>query len=212
MSVADRRLERRKLLLAAAFELLGTDGWAATTVRAVIERSALNPRYFYESFADRDELVVAVYDQVVSDLGDVVVAALASAGEQPAAQVGAVVRATVDYVDADRRRGRVLYVEGLGNEALNMRRIRAGREVVGFIEGYAAAHDRDQPRNRAIGRVSAAIVVGGFSQLLIDWLAGRIAVTKDELVADATEMFLAMGEVAGAIARRDSTQRRRAGS
>ena len=52
MSTADRRAERRELLLDAAFDLLGTAGWSATTVRSVVERSALNPRYF-EAYNNR---------------------------------------------------------------------------------------------------------------------------------------------------------------
>jgi len=43
--VADRRAERQGLLLDAAFELLGTEGWAGTTVRAVCQTARLNPRY-----------------------------------------------------------------------------------------------------------------------------------------------------------------------
>lgn len=202
MSAADRQAERRELLMGAAFDLLGNNGWSATTVRAVVERAALNPRYFYESFADLDELIVAVYDRVVADLGRVVLGALERAGRDPAAQAKAVVQATVDFVDEDRRRGRVLYVEGLGNERLNVRRVEAGRAVVAFIEQYAAEQAPAAGSDEAIGRVGAAILVGGFSQVLIDWLAGRVAVGKEVLVDDATELFLALGDAAGRIASR----------
>src|SRR5690606_34519492 len=72
----DRRAERRALLVQAAFELLGTEGWQATTVRAVCQRAALNPRYFYESFHDLDELLVAVYDAVLDELRTAVLTAI----------------------------------------------------------------------------------------------------------------------------------------
>ena len=64
LSADDRRATRRRLLIDAAFALLGTEGWSGTTVRAVCEAAQLNARYFYESFDDLDSLVVAVYDQV----------------------------------------------------------------------------------------------------------------------------------------------------
>jgi len=201
MPIADRKAERRELCLQATFDLLGTDGWSATTVRAVIERTGLNPRYFYESFTGLDELIVAVYDEVVEQLGHVVVHALDSATD-PESQVRAVVQATVDFVDEDRRRGRVLYVEGLGSEALNVRRLEAGHAVVAFIEQYASERGKAPEAGDPIGRVGAAVVVGGFSRLLTDWLDGRIAVTKETLVNDATELFLALGDAAGAIALR----------
>ncbi len=80
MTADDRRAERRELLIAAAFDLLGTQGWSATTVRAVVERADLNPRYFYESFADLDSLILAVYDEVVDEMGAIVLSALETSG------------------------------------------------------------------------------------------------------------------------------------
>jgi AcrR family transcriptional regulator len=208
LSASDRQAERRTLLLDAAFDLLGSDGSSALTVRAVNERARLNPRYFYESFADLDALVVAVYDRVVDELAHVVIGALGHAGDDPAAQLRAVVESSVRFVDEDRRRGRVLYVEALGNEALNRRRLEAGNAVVAFIERYAA--ERSEVPIDHIGRVGAAMLVGGFTEVLIEWLADRIPVTREQLVDDATELFLALGDAAGAIAgRRMSGARRR---
>ena len=43
MPPADRRAERRALLVEAAFDLLGTEGWGGTTVRAVCHAARLNP-------------------------------------------------------------------------------------------------------------------------------------------------------------------------
>ncbi len=179
---ADRRAERRTLLLDAAFELLGTEGSSATTVRAVCQRARLNPRYFYESFADLDELVVAVYDRVVDELG----VALSTA-----ADLRATIARTVEFVDEDRRRGRVLYVEALGNEALNRRRIEAGYQVIDAL----ARTGRGE-----ISRVGAAILVGGLTELLVAWLDGRIDVTREQLVDDATALFLALGRATADIA------------
>jgi len=109
-----------------------------------------------------------------------------------------VVRRIVEFVDQDRRRGRVLYVEGIGNEALNRRRLASGQGVVEFIERSAAQHYGDARADAPVDRVAAAIVVGGFSQLLIDWLAGRIGVTREQLVDDATALFLALADAAAA--------------
>jgi AcrR family transcriptional regulator len=196
LSAAERQAERRALLLEAAYDLLGKEGWSATTVRAVVERAELNPRYFYESFADLDALIVAVYDRVVDELAAEVLTALETAPDDAAVQLREVVRRIVEFVDADRRRGRVLYVEGLGNEALNRRRIEAGQGVVAFMERYAVERHGESPFEDHTHRVAASIVVGGLSALLIDWLGGRIKVTRDQLVDDATRLFLALGDAA----------------
>jgi AcrR family transcriptional regulator len=196
----ERRATRRALLLDAAFELLGTEGLGATTVRAVCQRARLNPRYFYESFPGLDDLVVAVYDRLVGELTAAVLAACDAAGDDPADQVRAVVETIVGFVDEDRRRGRVMYVEGLGNEALNLRRVVTGRTLVEAVEAHAAERRRRPPTNDPVGRMAAAILVGGFTELLVSWLAGRIDVSRERLVDDACALFLAVGEAAGAIA------------
>jgi len=200
LSTQDRRQERRALLLDAALELLGSEGWDAMSVRSVLKRSRLNPRYFYESFGDLDQLAVAVYDRVVDELGAVVLAALGASRDAPADQVCAVVRGTVEFVDEDRRRGRVLYVEGLGNEALNRRRIETGRMVVAFLEATAAGRRPSGQVVDDVGRVAASVLVGGFNQLLVDWLAGRMRIGREQLIEDATALFVALGDAAAAIA------------
>ena len=178
-------------MIEAAFELLGTEGWSGTTVRAVCQKARLNPRYFYESFEDLDALVVAVYDRLVAELRDEIATAVEKAGDDPGDRVRATVESTVRFVDDDRRRGRVLYGEALGNEALNRRRIETG---------FATA-DLIAPENgHVVQRVAAAMIVGGFSELLMAWLDGRIKVDRSQLVEQATALFLAVGEAAGAIA------------
>ena len=66
----DRSSTRREEILAAAYSLLGDAGAQAVTMRAVIRETNLSPRYFYESFASRDELVTAVYDRVEAQMFD----------------------------------------------------------------------------------------------------------------------------------------------
>ena len=179
VSAEDRRAERRVLLLDAAFDLLGTEGSAATTVRAVCAAAQLNPRYFYESFADLDELLVAVYDRLGEELRVAVAKAVASAATDE--QVRVVVDRTVRFVDEDRRRGRVLYHEALGNETLNRRRVESSFALADLIAG--GAKDR---------RVAASFVVGGFSEVLMAWLDGRIKVSRKQLIDQTTDLFLSI--------------------
>jgi AcrR family transcriptional regulator len=199
---AGRRAERRTLLLDAAFDLLGTAGWAGTTVRAVCQAARLNPRYFYESFDDLDALVVAVYDRLVAQLSDEVRAAVLAAGDDPGEQTRAAIGRIAAFVDDDRRRARVLYVEALGNEALNRRRIETSHALVEAVEHYAAERHGPPAPGEQIGRIGAAVLVGGTSELIVAWLDGRIDITRDQLVDDATALFLALGEAAATIAAR----------
>ncbi|HLT69526.1 MAG TPA: TetR/AcrR family transcriptional regulator [Acidimicrobiales bacterium] len=197
-----RRAERRTLLLDAAFDLLGTVGWAGTTVRAVCRAAELNPRYFYESFDDLESLAVAVYDRLVRELTDGVRRAVAAAPDDPRAQARAAIDHIVTFVDEDRRRARILYVEALGSEALNRRRIATGHELVAAVEQYAVERHGPPPTGEQIGRIGAAILVGGMAELVVAWLDGRIPVERDQLVDDATALFLAMADEGVRVAAR----------
>lgn len=202
LSPDERRSGRRELLLDTAYELLGTEGWGGTTVRAVCNAARLNPRYFYESFADLDELVVAVYDRVVAQLGEEVLAAINGAGKDARSQSHAAISTIVSFVDDDRRRARVMYVEALGNEALNRHRIETAHQTVSVVELVASEQHGPLPNGDQIGRIGASILVGGLGEVVVAWLEGRIEVTREQLIDDATEMFIAVGDATARIAER----------
>ena len=190
LSTEERQRERRNLLIEAAYELLANEGMAGTTVRAVCAQARLNPRYFYESFTDLDELLVAVYDDVFRQLQRRSAAAV-NAAEDDASAMRASVEATVRFIEEDRRRGRILYSEALGNEALNLRRVRTGAALVEMVLQDNSRRDVGA-QDEHIGRLGAAVLVGGFSELLVAWIGGRIDLTAEQLIDDATEVFLAV--------------------
>lgn len=200
MPAAARQAERRALLLDAAFDLLGTGGDAATTVRAVCERARLNPRYFYESFPDRDALLVAVYDQQAMLLGEAVVANVDAAGNDLAIRLRTGISTIARFVTDDPRRARVLYSEALGNEAVNRRRIEAQHAVVDFLVEWDRERRGSTAAGEAVPTVMASVLVGGLGELVLAWLDGRIDLSIDELVTQASTIFLGMSDAAARIA------------
>ncbi len=178
MSSADRATARRELLLDAAFDLLGTEGWAATTVRGVCRSAHLHPRYFYQAFADTDDLLVAVFDRVIGQLGEIVVAAVAES--TPGGRVRAGLGAVAHFVADDRRRARVLYTEALGHDRLNRHRL----DSMQMFTGVVSAEGRSE--------VAAYLAVGGFTSLLVAWLDGRVERPLDDLVDDAAALMAPM--------------------
>ena len=60
---ADRTLQ----LVFAAFELLEEGGLEGLTIRAVLKRTGLARRAFYERFASKDDLVLAVFKHTLRD-------------------------------------------------------------------------------------------------------------------------------------------------
>jgi AcrR family transcriptional regulator len=61
----DQILERSRQIVTAAYELLDTDGLEGLTIRAVLKKTGLSRRAFYERFADKDDLVLAVFEETI---------------------------------------------------------------------------------------------------------------------------------------------------
>ena len=57
--------DRSQQIIAAAYELLEEDGLDGLTIRAVLQRTALSRRAFYERFAGKDDLVLAVFEHTL---------------------------------------------------------------------------------------------------------------------------------------------------
>lgn len=70
-----RVAERRTKLMQAAAKLYGEAGTTGASVTAICAEAGLTPRYFYESFASREALLLAVFEQVCDHLVEDVAAA-----------------------------------------------------------------------------------------------------------------------------------------
>ena len=111
------------------------------------------------------------------------------------------------FVDDDRRRARILYVESVGNETLSRHRVEVGREAVVTLEQRAVAAAGSWPKGEHVGRIGAAMLIGGVSEVLLDWLDGRIDVTREQLVDDLAALSLALGQATESIARKRATKK-----
>lgn len=60
--VQDGETDRSRLLIAAAYDLLDESGLEGLTIRAVLAKTGLARRAFYECFQGKDDLVLAVFD------------------------------------------------------------------------------------------------------------------------------------------------------
>jgi AcrR family transcriptional regulator len=65
-TAADPLEARTRLILEAAYELLDEDGLEGLTIRAVLKRTGLARRAFYECFAEKDDLMLAVFTSAIS--------------------------------------------------------------------------------------------------------------------------------------------------
>ena len=79
LSAEERRAERRARLIEAGVKVYGEVGYRNATVKAVCAAAELTERYFYESFANSEALLVAAYIHVTDKLHAEMAAAGAAA-------------------------------------------------------------------------------------------------------------------------------------
>jgi AcrR family transcriptional regulator len=185
----ERRARRRAQLLEAGLELLGTEGWQATTVTAVCERARLTPRYFYESFTDRDELLVAVFDGVIDE---VTRAVLAAAPADPQETLRATITAFVRVVTEDPRKGRVVFVEAYGSEALMKRRYEVTHRMANALARQARAGRRVRKDEARRLQAASLFAVGGLVETMMVWVTGGLDSTADQVIDDYTRFCAAV--------------------
>jgi AcrR family transcriptional regulator len=201
IEASERRATRRAQLIEAALDLLGTDGWQATTVRAICARARLTPRYFYESFPDRDALLLAVFDEVAQEGAAAVLEAVATAEGDSRSKSRAAIAAFVELVTDDPRKARVLFVEAMGSEALARRRVQTLRTFSQLVADQARDFYAMPDARSSLVDTTAFMLVGGLAEALLAWLGGTLRSTREELIEDCTDLFVATGETAVTLVR-----------
>jgi AcrR family transcriptional regulator len=174
--LGDRQALRRDELVAAGVQLLGEKSGPAVTVRAACRQAGVTERYFYESFADRDEFVRAVYDDVCTRAMSTLMSATT-----PREAVERFVALMVD----DPVRGRVLLLAPAVEPVL----VQSGAEwMPGFIDLLQRKLTQigDPVRQKMI----ATGLIGGLTTLFTAYLDGSLAATREQFIDYCVEMLL----------------------
>ena len=180
VEAADRLATRRSKLLGAGLDLLGADrqNAAELTVRGICRRAGLAARYFYESFADKDEFIAAVFDWVIADLAATTQAAVAAAPPDEQARAG--MANVVRTIGGDPRVGRLLFSAQLANAVLVRKRVESNA-LFAMLSGRHVENALRVPENDRI-KAAAHFVVGGVAQTISAWLAGQVRLDPDQLI------------------------------
>jgi AcrR family transcriptional regulator len=151
---------RRRRFLDAGIELFGTLGYRAATVRGVTAAAGLSNRYFYESFASMEDLLMACYQDVTAGYRQQLVEALATTGDSIEQRVRIGVRRYLEQM-RDPRFARITQVEVLGVsarvDALYVKSLRDfGALIVRAIAPSTPVRQAAEERSRAVLGVALA--------------------------------------------------------
>jgi AcrR family transcriptional regulator len=189
-SADERRRRRRAALIDATLDVINSDGVKKLGVKEVCARARLNDRYFYESFRDTDEVVLALIDGLTTEAMAAFAETLISTEAELRTRVRACVETAVEFVTVDPRRGRLL-VESQATEALRQRR----QEFVVLLAEIMAAQGREllgaaAPSDIDRKLIALTIVSGGLD-LAAMWLSGGLDVGRDHFTDFFTAFILA---------------------
>jgi len=202
-SAKDRVGARRRKLLDVAFDLMASGVWQEGSIDQICQAAKLNKRYFYESFADVDALAAAVVGELASEL--------VQRGLRSAAEAGVrgfdtetlarhTLSAVVGYLLDDKRRAHVLF-----REVANTPSAIAHRRVT--IHGLSVAlsqygHKHHGARSSdPIADLASALLIGGSIESVLDWLDGKIDMTREQLIDDLAALWVMVGDGAAARAK-----------
>lgn len=157
---------------------------------AVCVKARLSERYFYETFANRDELLVAVMDRIASRIQQAVLDALVASAGSPHQRARAAITAFVDLLTSDSRIGRAAILESASAEPLRARRHELLRHFAHLIAAQARTfygeHAWPPPRDE----VNGLLFAGGLAELLMAWLTGELSASRDDIIDTATAHFV----------------------
>ncbi len=184
----DRARARRERLIEAAIAVYAERGYPKASVRAICREAKLTERYFYESFASGEDLLVAAFETISEQLFLVVNAA--DDGDTPGARIEARLRAYYDALHERPAAARVFFIDTVNvSERVDQLFEQAIRR---FERGIAELLDMPVPDAQAEAvDLALRCVSGGLHQIALAWMRENFSRSTDEVVDVAWRFVIA---------------------
>lgn len=174
----------------AGLEVYARSGYANAKVRQICQQAGLTERYFYQSFDDKEHLLIALVDAIFEDA----LAAMAPQLENLDRPLEEVARKALDdFLESligDPRRARVMLIESVGVSTKTEQRRRAQfgnlREL---LHNAGVSLLGDQAPSHEDADMTARALVGVTVELLISFVLGEIDVDRERLTDHIVQIF-----------------------
>jgi AcrR family transcriptional regulator len=188
LSSEERRAQRRSQLIQAAIEVYGESGYRQATIKAVCAAAGLTERYFYESFANSEELLVESFNAVTNMVHKEISAAGHAAHAGREERIAAMLHAYFSALKKDPRSARVFLVEIRGVSPAMDAAFEASLRALG--DGLARAMGRTGRRNPLL----EAGVAGGVVHMAQCWIADGYEPALKSVVNSAAELVMVLAK------------------
>jgi AcrR family transcriptional regulator len=189
--LTERTARRRQQFMDAGLQIFGTTGYRSATVRLLCKQADLTDRYFYESFDNTEDLLIAVYQQQFDKLQQAVMTQLLLAA--PDSDVMTTVRAGLDALydmAAQPCVARVCWLEVLGvSPRVDAAYTRTFDGFADLVVGFARQRFPQWQIDDDEARMLGLALIGAVSQTVTHWVLGHYREPKQTLLKAAARVF-----------------------
>jgi AcrR family transcriptional regulator len=184
----ERRAQRRSQLIGAAVAVYGERGYRQSTVKAVCEAAGLTERYFYESFANSEELLIASFNAVTYSVLEEIKAAGRTGGRSRVARARAMLHTYFAALQREPRSARVFLVEIRGVSRAVDKAFDAALRAIGEQVGRYVVPP-DVPPDPLL----EAGIVGGVIHIALRWIEDGYSPDIDVVTDSALRLGMVLG-------------------
>jgi AcrR family transcriptional regulator len=190
-----REEDRRKKLIEAGLSAFGTKGYARTNIKTICKLAGLTERYFYESFKHKEDLLCAIYQELIEEEKNNALEILGGPRSQSMEAVSQALEMFFRRFQQDPRLAKVQLFEVMGvspnidREYQNAMRLLA--EIVKLFLRRIFPGIQDEILNRNViptGLAGAMIMVSH------EWVLEGFMTPLDDIVTQLMELFTAVGK------------------
>lgn len=188
-----RQQERRIRLLDAAVKVFGTTGYRTATVEKVCGEAGLTKRYFYESFSNSEDLLMAAYGRATDAMRENILAGAQAEADSTEQVLRGALTGFFTFVAENPESARIAFVEILGVsptvDALYRKTTTSFSEtVLQVAEAAGSSRGLAGPNRRTL----AMGLVGAVLTIAQQWLLSPEREPLDSVIASAHTILAAV--------------------
>jgi AcrR family transcriptional regulator len=187
LSQEERRTERRHRLIAAAIDVYGERGYRQTSVKAVCDAAGLTERYFYESFGNSEELLIACYNAVTYGLFKEIANVAKAVDGDRFSRSRAMLHAYFTALRREPRSARVFLVEIRGVSQAVDDSFNAALHGIAQQVRQIFTPDRVQTNELLV-----LGIIGGISQIALHWTQQNYRPSIDDVIEASMQLGSAL--------------------
>jgi AcrR family transcriptional regulator len=194
IDASERRQTRRDTFVEAGLESFGTIGYTRSTIKGICDIAGLTQRYFYESFKDKEDLLIAVYRKLILDIESEAGTIIAQPGLSPEDMAIKGLTMFFRRFKDDPRRARVQLFEVLGVSPLVDNEYRSAMiTLADWIRLFMLiAFPGLGEKWKVIGLIHTG-AAGAIIQISNQWVLDGLKTPIDEMAEQAVDAFRAVG-------------------